>query len=785
VFYVPAADYNGSDSFNFKANDGTVDSAAAAVSITVTAVNDAPVASAQSVSTAEDTGKAITLAGTDADNDPLTFKVTSLPAHGDLYVGSDATGHHIVAGDLAYSLSGSGVFYVPAADYNGSDSFNFKANDGTVDSAAAAVSITVTSVNDAPSGADKTVSTDEDTAFMFAASDFGFSDTSDSPANALAAVKITTLPAAGSLTNNGTAVAAGDEVSKTALDAGKLVFTPAANANGAGYASFNFKVRDDGGTGNGGVDLDPAANTITVDVTSVNDAPSFTKGGNQTVLEDAGPQSVAGWATSISAGPANESSQAVNFIVTNNNNSLFTAGGQPSVSATGTLTFTSAPDANGSATVTVKIHDDGGTANSGVDNSPEQTFTITVTAVNDAPTVTPATAAAQSVQYSDAITNIGFAARDIDNTGGQLTPSTSFTVNGGSAQSGLPAGLGLTLGSTTAGTPSTNDPGQRSWTLSGTMNVAPGTYEVRLNVSDGSTSPALAGSAKVTITVGQEDADITYTGNDLYFTSSINSTTANVTLTATIVDRADGSRGDIRNARVTVYDGSTALCSGLTPALVSGADLTIGTVSCAAQLSTGTSGGTTHDIWFSATGSVSYYKGTSGIEEVTVAQPIGSAFITGGGYLINPATIAGQYAGDPGARTNFGFNVKYNKSLTNLQGNVNVIVRRGGAIYQFKSNSLSSLVTKPCSTGNATPTCPATASFQGKANGADVTNPLAPIPLGGNLTLQMTLTDRGEPGASDSIGITVYNGNTLLFSSQWSGTKTQETVLSGGNLVVH
>src|SRR5439155_5006054 len=73
VTYTPARSYNGADSFTFKANDGNVDSVAATVSITVTGVNHAPVATAQSVATAQDTAKEITLGGTDADNDPLTF----------------------------------------------------------------------------------------------------------------------------------------------------------------------------------------------------------------------------------------------------------------------------------------------------------------------------------------------------------------------------------------------------------------------------------------------------------------------------------------------------------------------------------------------------------------------------------------------------------------------------------------------------------------------------------------------------------------------------------------
>src|SRR5207249_2421517 len=106
-----------------------------------------------------------------------------------------------------------------------------------------------------------------------------------SPANALAAVKITTLPIAGSLTDNGVAVTTGQSISVADINAGLLKFTPAANANGTGYASFTFQVQDDGGTANGGVDLDQSPNTMTINVTGVNDAPA---GANNTItiLED-------------------------------------------------------------------------------------------------------------------------------------------------------------------------------------------------------------------------------------------------------------------------------------------------------------------------------------------------------------------------------------------------------------------------------------------------------------------------------------------------------------------
>jgi hypothetical protein len=118
-----------------------------------------------------------------------------------------------------------------------------------------------------------------------------------------------------------------------------------------------------------------------------NTAPSFTKGADQVVLEDAGAQWVAGWASNLSAGSAyGESAQTLNFIVTNTNNALFAV--QPAIAANGTLTYTPAADANGSATVTVQLHDNGGTVGGGVDTSAGQSFTITLTAVNDAPSFT-------------------------------------------------------------------------------------------------------------------------------------------------------------------------------------------------------------------------------------------------------------------------------------------------------------------------------------------------------------------------------------------------------------
>src|SRR5262249_20177474 len=142
----------------------------------------------------------------------------------------------------------------------GFDSFTFQVQDdggtanGGVDTDQSANTLTVDIVgaNHAPAGTDNTKTILEDHTYTFAAADFGFTDPNDTPADHFQTVEITTLPGAGSLTDNGVAVTAGQFVSVADITGGKLVFTPLANANGTPYATFTFQVQDDGGTANGG-----------------------------------------------------------------------------------------------------------------------------------------------------------------------------------------------------------------------------------------------------------------------------------------------------------------------------------------------------------------------------------------------------------------------------------------------------------------------------------------------------------------------------------------------------
>jgi large repetitive protein len=374
--YTPAAGFVGTDSFTYTANNG-LGSANGTVTITVTDVNHAPsftkgadqtVLEDFGLQTVPNWATAISPGPPAESGQTVTFQVTN------------NTNPALFTVAPAVSSTGT-LTYMSAPNANGTATITLVAMDdgGTADggvdtSAPQTFVINVTAVNDAPSftkGADQTVleNAGPQTVNPWAtAISAGPPDESG---------QTLTFQVTGN-TNAGL-FSAGPAISP----AGVLTFTPATNQFGT--ATIIIDLQDNGGTANGGVDTS-APQTFVIDVTNVNQAPSFTKGADQTVLEDAGAQTVNGWATAISAGP-NEGTQTVTFQVTNNTNAaLFSAG--PAVSSTGTLTYTSAANANGTATITLVAKDDGGTANGGIDTSAPQTFVINVTAVNDAPSFT-------------------------------------------------------------------------------------------------------------------------------------------------------------------------------------------------------------------------------------------------------------------------------------------------------------------------------------------------------------------------------------------------------------
>jgi VCBS repeat-containing protein len=169
------------------------------------------------VTTAEDTAMAITLTGTDPDGNPLTFSIVTPPAHGTL------------------SGTAPNVTYTPAANYNGTDSFTFKVNDGTTDSTVATVSLNITAVNDAP------VATNSALTVGAGQSVGGTLVASDVDGNSLT-YRITMQPAKGTLTS---------------FNASTGAFVYTAKTNGKGTDTFKFTASDGSLT----------SNTATVSVT--------------------------------------------------------------------------------------------------------------------------------------------------------------------------------------------------------------------------------------------------------------------------------------------------------------------------------------------------------------------------------------------------------------------------------------------------------------------------------------------------------------------------------------
>src|SRR4029453_17060151 len=172
-----------------KAGDGSLESADATVTITITPVNDTPSSGPDSYSVNEDLTLIVSAPGvlandSDVDGDTLNAVLVSQPTHGSL------------------TLNGNGSFsYTPAANYNGPDSFTYKANDGQADSGIATVSITITGVNDPPVAVNDSYTTPEDTTLNIVASGVLIND-SDVDGDTLSALLLS-QPTHGSLTLNG------------------------------------------------------------------------------------------------------------------------------------------------------------------------------------------------------------------------------------------------------------------------------------------------------------------------------------------------------------------------------------------------------------------------------------------------------------------------------------------------------------------------------------------------------------------------------------------------------
>ncbi|HEX8637824.1 MAG TPA: Ig-like domain-containing protein, partial [Pyrinomonadaceae bacterium] len=215
--------------------------------------NSAPVAAGQNVSATEDVSRNITLSASDAENNALIYSVVAAPQHGTL------------------SGTGANLTYTPAADYFGTDSFTFRANDGTTNSNTATININVAAVNDAPVANTDSKTTGEDQALVFPATDLTTNDSAgavNETNQLLTVTKVITTP---------------NVHGQVTLLNGQITYVPETDYQGS--ASFDYQICDNGTT-NGAPDAKCGVGIVNVTINSVNDAPVLATIGAQTVDED-------------------------------------------------------------------------------------------------------------------------------------------------------------------------------------------------------------------------------------------------------------------------------------------------------------------------------------------------------------------------------------------------------------------------------------------------------------------------------------------------------------------
>jgi len=304
--YTPVAEFSGTDSLTFTVSDGSLNSAPATVFITVTPINDPPVANAQSKTTAEDVPVAITLSGSDPEGGPITYSIAAGTGNGTL------TG---TAPDL---------LYIPDSNFNGSDSFTFTVSDGSLDSAPVTVSITVTPVNDPPvaNAQSKTTAEDVPVAITLSGSD---------PEGSALSFTIVAGPGKGTLT--GVAPA--------------MTYTPNPDSNGSD--SFAFTVSDGA--------LTSGSATVSITVTPVHDPPTAVRDVVMTSVDTAVTVSVAANDANPDGGPLTivGVTSPANGVVSVNVDNTLTYTPNPGFSGSDTFTYTIADTLGGNSTASVYV----------------------------------------------------------------------------------------------------------------------------------------------------------------------------------------------------------------------------------------------------------------------------------------------------------------------------------------------------------------------------------------------------------------------------------------------
>jgi len=340
---TPDQNFNGTLTVPVTVNDGSVSSASFNVKVTVTPVNDAPVITGQNtVATTEDTPITILLTHlvvTDIDNTfPTGFSLTVQPG-------------------TNYTV-GTGNRITPASNFTGTLSVSVTVSDGAASSAPFALQVAVTGANDPPViTGQNALSVQEDQSITLKLGDLTVTD----PDN--------TYPEGFSLL-----ITAG-----TNYTVSGLTITPTANFSG----TLTVPVRVNDGTNNS------APYNLQIQVTQINDAPGFAVIANQEVTENSGQHKIT--ITGVTKG-LNENSQQLTWVASSSNTDIISLPATPisfvQTATTAILTYDVQSSRAGTVTISITVVDNGSGVAPNV-NTYTQSFTITVSETNDAPTLDP------------------------------------------------------------------------------------------------------------------------------------------------------------------------------------------------------------------------------------------------------------------------------------------------------------------------------------------------------------------------------------------------------------
>ncbi|WP_023640845.1 putative Ig domain-containing protein [Dickeya zeae] len=625
---------------------------------------------------------------------------------------------------------------------------NWTFNDGSLNSTGTNQAVlSITPVNDAPVISNTSVSKtfNEDSAQTFSAADFGFSDVDSG--DTLQSITIVTAPTAGELFIDANSdgvrdsgdTLLGDGAVVSAANIGKLTFRPTANANGAGYASFTWKVSD-------GTALSGNTGTMTLNVTPVNDAPVISNTSVSKTLSEDSAQTFSAADFGFSDVDSGDTLQSITivtgpgagelFIDANNDgvrgggDTLLGNGSVVSAADIGKLTFRPTANANGTSytTFTWKVSD--GTALSGNTG----TMTLNVTPVNDAPTL------------SSGVT-VTLTSTTEDVTSSATTVSSLLSNAGyGDVDSGASSGIAITATAGNGGWQYSTDSGA-NWFSIGTVSdssalllLAPNaqvryvpdsangeTATLSFRAWDNTSGSATAGSSKGL-------ADTSTTGGSSAF--STNSAQASLVVTSVNDAPTVGSPVSIQSAtKDTAF--SFTVPGGTFVDVDSGDTLTLGATQ---------SDGSALPTWLSFNPSTRTFSGTPGHSDVgnltiriTATDGSNASVSTTFGLTVNNSNLPPVVS-----------NPVTDQSIAQ-NGSFNFTVPGGTFTDPDTGDTLTLSATQ--ADGSALPGWlsfnPATRTFSGTPGNSDV----------GNLTIRVTATDGSNASVSTTFGLVVTNVN--------------------------